>query len=118
MTTEPPTPSNGNAPWTTGAARDLLKENPVFSRERHSVLKILLAGATIHEPPPNTRMVTEGKPADRVYALCRGTVRVFHANANGQEVTVKLLHSPCTFAEMEVLANEPLMLESAETIEP
>jgi CRP-like cAMP-binding protein len=62
-------------------------------------------------------VLREGDPADRVFCLLHGAVRVFHRADDGGELLVKLFRAPALFGEMEVLVGAPF-LEFVTTLEP
>ena len=61
-------------------------------------------------------VLTDGDPPRHVYALTKGSVRVFHSSPTGLEVVVKIFRAPAIFGEMEALSGLP-MLESVSTLE-
>lgn len=89
---------------------ELLRAHPAFAGKSSSVLA---EQATILNLPRGTVVFRAGEPASSMYVLVEGSVRVFHTSPEGQELTVKHLLAPATFAEMEVLAGEELLEDAA-----
>ena len=99
------------------SASPLLLANPVFAAANSTALETLATGAAILDLPAEQIIFHAGDPADHVYVLIDGVVRVFHENEDGRQATVKNLAPPVTFAEMEVFSGSEL-LESTQTLTP
>jgi CRP/FNR family transcriptional regulator, cyclic AMP receptor protein len=89
-----------------------LASNPTFQSCAGAELDSLLARAELVAFPSDAQVLAEGAPVEHLHLLLSGTVRVYHAHADGRSLTVKHLSAPCTFVEMEILAGEPCVLES------
>lgn len=93
-----------------------LKANPIFAHTPEATLSLLGQPLEAEAVPVGKVLLHAGDPADTVYVLLSGTVRIFHDDGEDQQVTVKHLSAPVTFGEMEVLCGEVEMLESVEAI--
>src|SRR5688500_6444269 len=62
-------------------------------------------------------LLKESEPAEHVFFLLTGSVRVFHRSPEGVELLLKLFRAPVMFGEMEVIARRPF-LEHVITLEP
>jgi CRP-like cAMP-binding protein len=98
-----------------GAIADLRK-HPAFARASEAKLAELTSGAALLELDRGAIVFRAGEPAESLYVLVEGVVRVFHTAPTGEELTVKHLLAPATFAEMELLAEDEL-LEDVEILE-
>ncbi|MCB9556900.1 MAG: Crp/Fnr family transcriptional regulator [Deltaproteobacteria bacterium] len=82
---------------------DQLRANPVFAQASEPSLAKLANAARAVSYGVDQHIVACGEPADRVFVLVAGTVRVFHRAHNGDEVVVKVLGAPAIFGEAEAL---------------
>ncbi|MBI5507787.1 MAG: Crp/Fnr family transcriptional regulator [Deltaproteobacteria bacterium] len=76
---------------------------PLFadlSREEQADVERL---ATRQDFAPGDVLLSQGAPAQHLFVLLAGAVRVFLLGGDGQEVTVKLFVAPAVFGEMELL---------------
>jgi CRP-like cAMP-binding protein len=81
-----------------------LREHPVFGLASVEARATLLAASTLRTYRDGDRVLSEGDPADRVFALLDGAVRVFHMSPEGAEVVLKLFRAPALFGEAEAFA--------------
>ena len=93
-----------------------IRSNPVFAAAQPDDLWSMIQQSTWRPFQPGQHIIAEGSLVENLYILLDGTVRVFHQSSDGREATVKHLNAPCTFAEMEILAGEPEMLEGVQAI--
>jgi CRP-like cAMP-binding protein len=66
---------------------------------------------------PGERILSHGDPARRVFALERGSVRVFHSAPSGAELLLVIFGAPALFGHAEAFAGIA-HLENVEAIEP
>jgi CRP/FNR family transcriptional regulator, cyclic AMP receptor protein len=99
------------------ALEGALEGNPVFSRLGPGLRQRLVAGSTRRRYAQGERILSEGEPADRIFALEQGRVRVFHASPDGLEVLLKIFHAPAIFGEAEALSGAPYV-ENVDAVEP
>jgi CRP-like cAMP-binding protein len=66
---------------------------------------------------PGERILSFGETADRIFALERGSVRVFTQNPAGGEVLLVIFGAPALFGHAEALTKVPY-LENVEASEP
>jgi CRP-like cAMP-binding protein len=76
---------------------------------------IVRASKLVHYRAKRT-ILREGELPEQVFCLLNGAVRVFHRQADGSEILVKLFRAPAIFGEMEVLAEIPF-IEYVTTLE-
>ncbi|MFN7133740.1 MAG: Crp/Fnr family transcriptional regulator [Myxococcales bacterium] len=81
-------------PWT---------ELPLLKRCSPDTRARILEQSRLDETPPFTLVIQAGKPADAVWLVSEGVVRVFHQQEDGAQFTVKLLRGPDTFGQPEVI---------------
>jgi CRP-like cAMP-binding protein len=81
-----------------------LRQNPVFAKADERQLEALRAAARAVRYRPGERVLREGEPADRVYVLVEGRVRIYHISAGGEEVVVTLMSAPAIFGEAEAFS--------------
>lgn len=53
---------------------------------------------------PGTNFIDEGQSTPGFYFLSRGTVRIWHRDAEGTEISVGFFQAPCVFGEIEYLS--------------
>jgi CRP-like cAMP-binding protein len=87
----------------------LWAQNPIFIAAGEEVCQGLAKRyePTIHAA--GTVLIEAGEPADQVFVVLRGTVRIYQAAADGREVVVKLLRAPAIFCDLEMLAGLPMV---------
>lgn len=96
-----------------------LAENPLFESLDRDLLARLAEHAEQVPFRPGRKILKEGEPAQHVFCLVEGGVRIYH-HAPGQdrgEIVVKLFGAPAFFGEMEVLRGLR-WLETVETVLP
>jgi CRP/FNR family transcriptional regulator, cyclic AMP receptor protein len=54
-------------------------------------------------------VVSAGEPLEHLHVLLDGSVRVFHQNPDGLEVTVKLLRAPVVYGDIELFHGLPFL---------
>jgi hypothetical protein len=84
----------------------LLEQRGIFEKASRPILERLAAAATEQTFAPGTAIVTEGDPADALYALADGEVTVT-AQRDGGEETLGTMRAPAYFGEIGVLERIP-----------
>lgn len=84
----------------------LLEQLGIFEKASRPILERLAAAATEQTFAPGTAIVTEGDPADALYALADGEVTVT-AQRDGGEETLGTMTAPAYFGEIGVLERIP-----------
>lgn len=90
--------------------------HPLLARLDATTLAAVVRASELTTYRAKRTILSEGDAPARAYCLLSGAVRVFHRDASGREVTVKLFRAPALFGEMEVIAQVPF-LEYARTLE-
>lgn len=85
----------------------LLEGLGLFAAASRPVLERLAAAASEVEMAPGVAVVTEGEPADALYVLAEGQVRVTARGDNVREREIRQMTSPCYFGEIGVLEQIP-----------
>lgn len=91
----------------TTSSHELLALNPVFAAASVEARQRLIRGSRQRSVGAGEPIIVEGQPAESVYALEEGAVRVFHLSPKGEEVVVKLFRAPAIFGEAEALGGMP-----------
>ena len=99
------------------AGADPLADNPVFARADPELRARLVAASERLLCTPGQRILSEGDAADRVFALARGAVRVFHVAPGGAQLLLKVFRAPALFGEAEAFC-QIRFLEHVEALEP
>jgi CRP-like cAMP-binding protein/MFS family permease len=84
----------------------LLEQLGIFEKASRPILERLAAAATEQTFAPGTAIVTEGDPADALYALAEGEV-IVTAQREGGEETLGTMTAPAYFGEIGVLERIP-----------
>ena len=84
-------------------SRTLLARSLLFRSLDGPDLARVLALARIRDLAPDETLFRRGDPADAVYAVLRGSVRVVTASDDGREVTLRILEAGQVFGELGVL---------------
>ena len=84
----------------------LLEQLGIFEKASRPILERLAAAATEQTFAPGTAIVTEGDPADALYALADGEV-IVTAQRDGGEETLGTMTAPAYFGEIGVLERIP-----------
>lgn len=87
----------------------LWMQNPIFAAAGEEIVRALAAKYEPRTHPAGVDLIREGEASDQVHVVLRGTVRIYHKAADGREVLVKLLRSPCLFGDLELLAEVPMI---------
>ncbi|MBW2731527.1 MAG: Crp/Fnr family transcriptional regulator [Deltaproteobacteria bacterium] len=95
----------------------LLTSHPIFAPAAPEQLKELVAASSVVRVSAGEVILREGEPADRVFVLAEGAVRVYHVSPEGEEVLLKLFGAPAVFGEAEALGSQ-ITLEFVQAIEP
>ena len=107
-------------------AKSQIKPDEVVETTREHPLLRLLSPRALRSVTDASRVVPyrqkrsllkEGDPAEHVFFLLTGSVRVFHRSNEGVELLLKLFKAPVMFGEMEVIAKRRF-LEHVVTLEP
>lgn len=65
--------------------------------------QMLEAGAEHRLLAPGTLLLTSGEPADAIWFVTEGVVRIFHGRPDEPQFTAKLLRAPVTLGIVEIL---------------
>lgn len=84
----------------------LLASVPLFAGLTPSERDVIAARGHIHAVPAGTVLIREGEPADAMFALLSGAVRVSRRQAGGAEVAIGTLGPGECFGEMALLDGE------------
>src|SRR6202042_436847 len=84
----------------------LLEQLGIFEKASRPILERLAAAATEQTFAPGTAIVTEGDPADALYALAEGEVIVTAQRDSGEEM-LGTMTAPAYFGEIGVLERIP-----------
>ena len=95
----------------------LLRSHAIFEGASSRHLGVLAAESALHEHRPEALIISAGEPAQTVFALCGGQVRVFHRGPQGQQIVAKLFGAPAVFGEGEALARVPWIV-SVQAVQP
>lgn len=85
----------------------MLRDIPLFSELNEQELSDLDLLAVRKMYPKNTVLFTEGDPADSLYVICSGKIKVTVSDEEGREVILSLLGAGEYFGEMALLDSEP-----------
>src|SRR5215211_2960858 len=86
----------------------LLEQLGFFASASRPVLERLAGIATEHTTPAGTAIVSQGEPADALYALAEGEVEVTSRGEAGEgERRIRLMSAPSYFGEIGVLEGIP-----------
>jgi len=85
----------------------VLRQNAVFNRASDAALEQLVSRSSLMRYGPGDVVLRENEPAQRVFALLEGRVRVYLVSPNGDEVVAKLFGAPAIFGEAEALGGFP-----------
>src|SRR5919106_6165377 len=88
----------------------------LFKGVQEADLRALGAGAQVREFPADAVVIKEGEPADSLYAILRGKVKVCLVDANGKEFVVDVRGAGQYVGEM-MLDGKPRSA-SVKTVEP
>jgi CRP/FNR family transcriptional regulator, cyclic AMP receptor protein len=83
--------------------------------EVRTLQQVVRSSKLVHYRAKRT-ILKEGERPEHIFCLLSGAVRVFHRQADGNEILVKLFRAPAIFGEMEVLAEIPF-IEYVTTLE-
>lgn len=96
---------------------NLIASHPIFSPASRERIESLVDASTIKRVRAGDVILGEGQPADRVFVLAEGAVRVYHVSPEGEEVLLKLFGAPAIFGEAEALGSREY-LEYVQAIDP
>ncbi|MCA9671810.1 MAG: cyclic nucleotide-binding domain-containing protein [Myxococcales bacterium] len=83
--------------------------NPIFAAAGETRCRELAASCAPRRYDAGTLLLEQGEPADHVYVVLDGAVRIYQRAADGREVLVKLMRAPCLFGDLELLAEVPMV---------
>lgn len=86
---------------------DLLAANPLFAELAPSELEALATAAERHEYGRDETVFAMQQPADGLYVLVSGRVKVSVSSSGGKEIILATLGPGQFFGEMALLDNEP-----------
>lgn len=84
-----------------------LRKHPLWRDASEMNLRTLCSKASDLSLAPGELLIVAGTPADTVYLLVEGVVRVFHPLEQGGEFTVKLFGAPAAFGDSECTLRLP-----------
>jgi len=91
----------------SGKAPQLLSEIELFSELNEGELQEVAAHAQIRKVPTDTTIFYEGDPADAVFVVVNGRVKVVTTSSDGKEFILTVLGSGQVFGEMGLLETAP-----------
>ena len=91
----------------TEKAPKLLSEIELFSELNESELQEVATHAQIRNVPNDTTIFYEGDPADAVYVVVNGRVKVVTTSSDGKEFILTVLGAGQVFGEMGLLETAP-----------
>ena len=91
----------------SGKAPQLLSEIELFSELNEGELQEVAAHAQIRKVPTDTTIFYEGDPADAVFVVVNGRVKVVTTSSDGKEFILTLLGAGQVFGEMGLLEAAP-----------
>ncbi len=98
------------------ADRERVRRNPLFARLDAAALARLLAGAVVRRVGRGTLLFLQGEPAERVYLVLEGWVRLVRRSADGREVTIRIFGPGESLGEAVAFLEEPYPV-SGEVVE-
>lgn len=90
------------APASTTELRRLLARSLLFEGLSEADLDRIVAISHRRRLGPGELLFHKGDPADRVFAVLRGSVRVVRSSSEGREVTLRILDAGQVFGELGV----------------
>jgi CRP-like cAMP-binding protein len=97
--------------------RPVLAQNPIFARAyTPPALRRLEQRSILRRLCPRERLIVDGQPADTIFALVSGAVRMYHQSDKG-DAAVMLLRAPAVFGVAEALAGVPYQEHVAAIVE-
>lgn len=84
-----------------------LRSQPLLEKLDEAVTRQLVEHGSVQRYEAGDEILREGAPPDHVFFLLNGAARVFHRDADGSELLLKLFRGPAMFGEIEVLAGVP-----------
>jgi CRP-like cAMP-binding protein len=88
---------------------ELWMRNPIFAAAGRDACSMLARFYPAEEHAPGAQLVTAGQPIDHLHVLLAGSVRVFHQNPDGLELTVKLFRAPVVYGDIELFNQLPFL---------
>jgi len=116
---EPPAdrPSaSAHAAGLEGTDLERIRRHPLFQRLDPAALARLLAGAVVRRVGRGTLLFLQGEPAERVYLVLEGWVRLVRRSADGREVTIRIFGPGESLGEAVAFLEEPYPV-SGEVVE-
>jgi CRP-like cAMP-binding protein len=95
---------------------ELWLANPIFAAAGRDACTMLSRFYPAERHQPEARVVNSGQPHQHLHVLLDGSVRVFHQNPDGLELTVKLLRAPVVYGDIELFHDLPF-LENVAAVE-
>ena len=77
---------------------------------------LVIGSATRKRFSANSLITLQGNPADRLYLLVRGSVRLFHTTSDGRKIMLLWMAPGDTFGAITMLASESLYIMSSEAV--
>jgi CRP/FNR family transcriptional regulator len=76
----------------------------LFERAGALSIECIVQNAVLEHVAAGTILLYEGCPADQVYFVLSGVVRVYHTAPDGRQFTPKIMRAPNHFGDLELLA--------------
>jgi len=106
--------------WASAEVRRLLAQSPLFAKLASADLERVAALGRRRHVDADELVVRHGDPAEHVYVILRGRVRVVSPSGDGKEVALRILQAGETFGELglfhggrrtaTIIASEPCEL--------
>jgi CRP/FNR family cyclic AMP-dependent transcriptional regulator len=85
----------------------LLEKIPLFSALDEEALSAVAKHAITRGFPKNTVIINEGDPADSLYVILSGRVKVYLSDEHGKEIIITMLDEGDYFGELALLDDAP-----------
>lgn len=89
----------------TSSETDTLRRAPLLQGLSDDALARLLDGALVHSPASGTTLFVQDEPAERIYLVLDGWVKLYRLAMDGNEAIVSVVAPGETFAEAASFAN-------------
>ncbi|HWP47433.1 MAG TPA: Crp/Fnr family transcriptional regulator [Candidatus Limnocylindrales bacterium] len=108
-------------PEKTLKIKEFLKQVPLFTDLEDEEIDLIYQVSRIVHYPPDTLILSEDEPGNRLYVILTGRVKIALWGEEGQEIILSVLKQGEFFGEMSLLDEEPrsanvVTLEDTETI--
>ena len=107
---------NQNIPVNVSAYKGFLSSLKLFSEISEQDIDSLLSESEVRPFSKGKLLILEGEPANRLYVILQGWVKVFNGNESGDEAILQMLTAGDTLLETAILLNSISPI-SAQTVE-